>query len=42
MRIVQNISNLMHDLVYESDINSVSKSATLKKDMCHKLQNTGC
>ena len=32
----------MHDLVYESDINSVSKSVTLKEDMCHTLQNTGC
>ena len=42
MRIIQNISDLMHDLVYESDINSVSKSVTLKEDMCHTLQNTGC
>ena len=32
----------MHDLVYESDINSVSKSVTLKEDMCHTLQTTGC
>ena len=32
----------MHDLVYKSDINSVSKSVTLKEDMCHTLQNTGC
>ena len=33
---------LMHDEVYESDINSVSKIVTLKEDMCHTLQNTGC
>ena len=33
---------LMHDLVYGSDINSVSKSVTLKEDMRHTLQNTVC
>ena len=42
LSIIMNTCYFNTELGYRSDIKSASNIVTLKEDMCHTLQNTGC